>query len=154
MMDKSDFKYNIVALLIQDDLIAQLILNTDKDYTSVTYSDLQKKRMENQNIFKYMLNPNIKTDTTSLIMMSANFIYQPRGLDTINLLIELYTNVNNQITSHGKERNDALSERVKQLILSSKNLGMGEMVLKSETDLKPVDDYVVAQLLFRNLTHS
>lgn len=139
-------------LLTTDDVIAQLILNTDEDYTITTPDGLQKGKMKNKNIFTYMLNPKTKTDTSSMIMMSFGFIYNRSKLSNVNLYMEVYTHYKQQNTIDG-ERNDLLIERIKKLITEKGGLGIGKMAVVSNTDLKPVDEaYIVTQLRFKNLT--
>lgn len=139
-------------LLIRDDMVAQLILNTNDDYTTTIPSDLQKVKMKNVNIFTYMLNPKTKTDTSSMVMMSFGFRYNRSKLSNVNLYMEVYTHYKQQNTIDG-ERNDLLTERIKKLITEKGGLGIGKMIVVSNTDLKPVDEaYIVTQLRFENLT--
>lgn len=148
-MKKSEYKHKIMNLLISDDEIAQLILNTDSNYTATVPSDLNKGRMKNENIFTYMLNPKIKTDTTSTIMMSFKFRRSSRQIKQVNIIVEIYTHFTSQQTDQGDERNDLLGERITELMDGNRDFGIGEMQLQDEMDLKPVkEDFVVSRLLF------
>jgi len=120
---------------------------------SIVYDIDKKVALKNKNIFTYFFMPDIENTVESYIFMSFNFSYHNRLLSDVRIIFRIITHSSLQKTNEGYERNDFIGERIKEIFDGQRGFGIGELIIKGQSDLSPLNgDYIVSELVFDTFT--
>jgi len=112
-----------------------------------------KVSLKNKNIFTYFFIPDIQNTVESYIFMNFQFNYHNRLINGVRILFRIFTHVDLQRTNEGFDRNDFIGERIKELFDGNIGFGLGELVVKNQQDLSPLNDkYIVSEVVIDTYT--
>ena len=85
--------------------------------------------------------------------MNFQFNYHNRLINGVRILFRIFTHVDLQRTNEGFDRNDFIGERIKELFDGNIGFGLGELVVKNQQDLSPLNDkYIVSEVVIDTYT--
>lgn len=154
-MDEDEYKRVFVDMLVEDDGIAQALINTNPDFLSTIPNVIERIKMKDESIFDYPLDSSVNTEATSMIMMAFDFAYNSISIDKVNIIFKIYVSQDIQKTAMGISRNSFIRKRIKALFDKNKAIGIGGLTLRRNGDLPPIDNkYVVSQMQFNTYDFS